>query len=1324
MFGPNAEAGPSRPYPQPAPAPFLPLPLKLSDWRPHLSSSHSLFSHSSSPAIRRLSSPSLASGRARSSSPAVARGRSRSVSVSASASARPAFLDDADFQRKRHNSTQRLRAVWELILDKYGSIAPEDDDEVDLTTGRVTRDRGRIRELAERSYEFGELTDFAVDDDEAGTADGDDDDGIGGPEYAEFDSDEDELGDWGDRSGLDPQDDAAEPAEMAPWTAEDDGDLQEFLRAERKRMEAVGPVDESESDESLDGEARWRGVEPRDRGTRISEELPDAFSEMEEDEDELAADDEDARDARRTTPLPHNYPTSSPPMTERFPSPLISRFLKTTISAAALPMLPVSLPPAPAFPVEPISAYSQPRIPPPVRPAKVVSTVLPAKLDLPSLEDLFTPTRSPSPLPAPVAPASHRAPSTPPRNSSTPPRAHSAPRVHFAPQPQVFFVHSESRPMLVHSRSAVPLRPARVGAVLPLVFKPTRPVAVIEKVTFQASALGPARHRSSDDDKGRDLPFDSDNEEDAGRTGVRGARKHAPDTASGVLPYDQTAPQASAEPDVNLAGSARSDDDLESISGGDDDDVFIARATDRRATPFPAAKRATAASVRTSVLPAPRANSGLLEPQETAEPVPSPRSRATSHTKFKRCFACRAAGGQREARAEYCPGAVRTAYCVYLDVERQTQSAASRATSIEPRRHVGVDRAQRAATADPALRQTRRASEPARPRRAATRERTADESVDEFAGARDSTYSPPPEPARSARSASRTTRSSSRRPAPIKDIRDDASPAPMRALTAPRPRGRAGYLAAREPSSRNPRAWRSCVGCRAAGGERGDMAELCPGRRRRNECLFLVGPEVEDNTDAADADDAIVCEAELVGRCELCVAAGGERRERAVWCEGRRGACPHDTVARATRARVALSPPAQATPVPTTVRRRASTAFETMRPAHIELRLRVPYVIIPLRPPTPAATLSISLSPSRPALPSSSPPGYAPTPSPSSVSTSTSPASRTLPAHAFAFDTPRSPVHVPSSEPFADTDDSDDELRLASRSPVPASAPRSSPVPRAHADTRRSSSPASPESSLATRARDAGVHLMRTHRLPPHMLSALAPALSGAWRASTSTNMSMLSAPTATDLGAGASVVNPARGASVFPTPPPSSASESGISPSPAVRSMTPQSSTPASTPTPTRPLAHARAHVQPDPAQPASMPTMGLMLPPPVPARTRAVPLSPSKRRASAELAPPDPAQRAHKRRPSVSAAPAPARHTPAPSLSPTPGRAHPALPRAKSSAPLVRNVTHNDALARRIEARARAVGDDAGLEWGMDDDVGGIGRMWREGSVVDYLD
>lgn len=42
-----------------------------------------------------------------------------------------------------------------------------------------------------------------------------------------------------------------------------------------------------------------------------------------------------------------------------------------------------------------------------------------------------------------------------------------------------------------------------------------------------------------------------------------------------------------------------------------------------------------------------------------------------------------------------------------------------------------------------------------------------------------------------------------------------------------------------------------------------------------------------------------------------------------------------------------------------------------------------------------------------------------------------------------------------------------------------------------------------------------------------------------------------------------------------------------------------------------------------------------------------------------------------------------------------------------------------------RELARLAQSIDDDAGYEWGLDDEVGEeISRLWREGSVVRYID
>lgn len=216
---------------------------------------------------------------------------------------------EEELRKKRHESVQRLRSTWELINEKYGSVLPEEDDEIDLRRCKVVKDRGYLRRQERR--EFGEITD---NEEESSV--------LGGPDVAEFDSDEDELGAWDDRSGLDLQ--IPDPESPPRRTQEDEDDLQAFLRAEAERRLVTADTqdDGDSSGASSDGErgrttSSWGlddGYEAmpwRMRRTRISVGLEDLFPEYDGmkdgSEDELLQQDSDAEEATRTVPVTHGH---------------------------------------------------------------------------------------------------------------------------------------------------------------------------------------------------------------------------------------------------------------------------------------------------------------------------------------------------------------------------------------------------------------------------------------------------------------------------------------------------------------------------------------------------------------------------------------------------------------------------------------------------------------------------------------------------------------------------------------------------------------------------------------------------------------------------------------------------------------------------------------------------------------------------------------------------------------------------------------------------------------------------------------------------------
>ncbi|CED83334.1 Centromere protein Scm3, N-terminal [Phaffia rhodozyma] len=64
---------------------------------------------------------------------------------SSSNTPREQALTDEDLASKRYNASLRLLDSWEEIVNKYKGIPMEEDDEIDLLTGELVNDRGRLR---------------------------------------------------------------------------------------------------------------------------------------------------------------------------------------------------------------------------------------------------------------------------------------------------------------------------------------------------------------------------------------------------------------------------------------------------------------------------------------------------------------------------------------------------------------------------------------------------------------------------------------------------------------------------------------------------------------------------------------------------------------------------------------------------------------------------------------------------------------------------------------------------------------------------------------------------------------------------------------------------------------------------------------------------------------------------------------------------------------------------------------------------------------------------------------------------------------------------
>ncbi|ODO06722.1 hypothetical protein I350_04081 [Cryptococcus amylolentus CBS 6273] len=268
-----------------------------------------------------------------------------------------------EISRRRQESRDKLKSSWDVLFDKYKDV--EDDDEVDLLTGRIVKDRGSLRSLL-RPMHFGE------------DVDGDDEDSSVNGNH-EFESDEDELGDWEGRSGLDSQLPEYESVvDSGPaWTTEDDEDFREFMRAEERRKTMYG--DEEEEDPEDDAQSLAEGLNsafsdteksPRSLGTRIlaTPTLADLFQSGSE--DEFEADIRDTHDeASRKTPAPARV--SSP---KASPKPVQVRRRPRMTVQVVIPRRPR----ARSF----ISSSSNP---PPAYPS------IPKSASAPTLADLFTP---------------------------------------------------------------------------------------------------------------------------------------------------------------------------------------------------------------------------------------------------------------------------------------------------------------------------------------------------------------------------------------------------------------------------------------------------------------------------------------------------------------------------------------------------------------------------------------------------------------------------------------------------------------------------------------------------------------------------------------------------------------------------------------------------------------------------------------------------------------------------------------------------------------------------------------------------------------------
>ncbi|KAJ9106355.1 hypothetical protein QFC21_001501 [Naganishia friedmannii] len=207
--------------------------------------------------------------------------RSSSSSSLLPAHLRPSAVNDQDLlSAERYASSLRLLATWESIALKYADIDPEEDAEIDIATGRIVRGKEKVAQMPDRV--IGGMSESDEEAKELRTS--------GNPAHVKVESDNcrqtitilpsnsdiaaqsslpdeeesdesdlDELDTW-DKDEMEIQIEAlplshtTKPRSHRPWTADDDVDLQEFMRAEERRRARFGDIDEEDEGEQEEEE--------------------------------------------------------------------------------------------------------------------------------------------------------------------------------------------------------------------------------------------------------------------------------------------------------------------------------------------------------------------------------------------------------------------------------------------------------------------------------------------------------------------------------------------------------------------------------------------------------------------------------------------------------------------------------------------------------------------------------------------------------------------------------------------------------------------------------------------------------------------------------------------------------------------------------------------------------------------------------------------------------------------------------------------------------------------------------------------------------------
>lgn len=168
---------------------------------------------------------------------------------------------DQQLEQDRRLSSQRLLDTWENIAQKYGDIDPQEDDEVDILTGEIVVNRGKLKAM--ERVEIGEACGDLFEDLDEEEEDSQDAPDSSQTEELEQDEDHDVLDVW-DNADVEQQietnipdflkpelerlDPAVLPKPNARWSREDDADLKEFLKSEEEKRAKRGerPIAEEE----------------------------------------------------------------------------------------------------------------------------------------------------------------------------------------------------------------------------------------------------------------------------------------------------------------------------------------------------------------------------------------------------------------------------------------------------------------------------------------------------------------------------------------------------------------------------------------------------------------------------------------------------------------------------------------------------------------------------------------------------------------------------------------------------------------------------------------------------------------------------------------------------------------------------------------------------------------------------------------------------------------------------------------------------------------------------------------------------------------------